>query len=321
MKKLLLFITALTVGNIANAQIANAGLESWRTSSAGSLLPKIVRAPISWYGSDSLIIATGQSIGTLLSIDPSVWQTQLFKDSTTVHGGTYSAKLVTKDQDTLGIFPGTLSNCENHVIIDMLSGTVDFYQTGGTPVTERVVSVSAWVNYQPASGSDTASLTIQALGKYDGADTTFGFGGIPITATTGWVQVTANMTYTTTSINVDTLRITFASSGGASMAEGSTLFVDDVTMVTEPQSVQTLANSKVVKVYPNPANDMLYVEANNYSSYICKLIANDGRVVATATIDGKTGIDISALPSGNYSYIISNMSGVAVQNGKVAIAK
>lgn len=317
MKKIYILLSVLALTFSVNAQTIPTGdMEMWRTSSAGSTNPKIVRAPHNWYGADSLIIGIGQTFGALLGISDTVWQQQLFKDSAAnAHGGNYSAKLVTRDQDTLGIFPGVMSNAQASV--DLTTFDVTF--SGGLSTILRTTSVSAWVKYQPASAVDSANIMVQAYGTVDGVDSLLGFGYLKIGAKPAFDLVTVNVIYPNPSLIVETLRITFSSSSDTA-AEFSTLWVDDVTAtgVAQPVSVNDVNSKNSISVFPNPATDVLYV--NGSKNVTCSIIAIDGSVVATKQINGKGSIDLTNLSAGAYLYTLTE-NGKVMQHGKIDVIK
>lgn len=324
MKKIYLLLSALAIFVSADAQtVTNGGYETWRVSSAGSTNPKVVRAPINWYGTDSLIISMGQTFGTLLGISDTVWQQQLFKDSgANAHGGIYSAKLVTKDQDTLGIFPATLSNADAHVSFSLATGLGPITFTGGQATTLRTTSVSAWVKYVPTNNLDSATVLVQAYGNVAGnADSLIGIGTLKIGNTPSFTQITANVLYANPGLIVDTVRITFASSSTDTAFVNSTLWVDDVTAVGVAQvsAVGSITNGKKVNVYPNPASDVLYLTGGQ-TELVCTLMSVNGQVVATQSFTGNGSIDLAPLPSGLYFYNISD-NGNIIQRGKVSVSK
>ncbi len=325
MKKIYLLLVASAITFCTQAQtIVNSGMESWRVRTSGGSTPKPIWSPTGWYGGDSLLIANGEIFGTILSIDDSVWKQQVFKDSANFHGGSFAAKLVTKLQDTLGVFPGTLSNAEPHVSIDLGTGSFTFYYSGGTPINYRVNTVSAWVKYAAGAGADSGVLNVQVLGRIGSKpDSVLGAGTIKIGPNSAFTQVTANVLYSVPDSLVDTVRITFASSkGGTASAVNSILYVDDVTMTGTPFSVAELAaRANVVKVYPNPANNLLHVSVINNETVTCNLVSVTGQVVATKVCTGNATMDIATIAAGQYFYNVIDASGKTVQSGGVTIAK
>jgi hypothetical protein len=127
---------------------------------------------------------------------------------------------------------------------------------------------------------------------------------------------------------VDTVRIVFASGGAGSTGplDSSILYVDDVTMTGVTQtiinSVPTVTDgAEVVKVYPNPAKGMLYLNGPANEKLECTLYAVDGRQVAHKAVNGTTGIAINELTAGTYLYAITNDNGIIVQRGKVEVSR
>ena len=323
MKKIYLLLSTIVIAATAMGQtLPNASFESWRTYTSGGSTPKVCRAPNGWYGADSLIIADGESFGSLLSIPDSVWKQQLFKDSVSVHSGTYSARLVTVHQDTAGNFPGILSNAQAHVTVS-LTGLGPITYTGGTAVTYQPVTVSAWVKYTAGSATDSGLLTAQAISTVGGVDSVVGIGAVKIGPSTSFNQITANLFYPVSGFIVDTIRVTFLSSADtASGAINSTLWVDDVSMTGWPASVNNVkGNPNYVEVYPVPASDILHLESKQTDVLNCNLISVTGQLVATKTFSGKDVMDISSISTGVYFYTISSQDGKTGQSGKVTIAR
>ena len=336
MKKMHLLFCALmaTVGSFAQT-IPNAGMEVWRSNLSGTDSAEVVQSPDYWFGQDSTVIALGQSFGTLLSIPNKVWDHQLFIDSTDPHTGAYDAKILTTYQDDTALLPGTLSNGQANVGITLsppgISGITCF---GGLPVTVRPTTVRAWVRYFPGKdtvhnlfgGPDTAVLNVVAISRLGG---TVGTGVVLIGPASAWTQITANLVYTETINTADTLRITFASSGGATQTlDSSILYVDDVTMTSNPEvsyvgvGVKNVVGSnQLVNLYPNPTASTLYISGPQNAGLSLSLLSVSGQVVATKTLSGNDILDVSGLSAGMYVYTISNHAGNTVQQGKVTITR
>jgi hypothetical protein len=346
MKKLYFVFCLLIMQYLAAGQTVPGGdMETWRSSFSGGTLPVTVQAPYAWYGADSLVIADGQFFGLILGISPTVWKRQLFMENTIIHGGAHAAKVMTRDQDTLGIFPGILSNAKANVPISPSGPGTPTY-SGGSPTSSlKITSVSAWVAYFPGrdttthalGGPDTASMTVQVLGTLRGKDTLVGRGIIQIPHINTYTQVTANIFYFDTTRWVDTIRITFASSGGGSggALDSSTLFVDDVTMIgvaqdtlvvvdtTDTTSHEGISNltRKPVSVYPNPASNVIYLESGTYETMHFELLSVTGVRITSRTIIRKGSVDISDLPTGTYLYRISDDQGNIVQRDKLLLER
>jgi hypothetical protein len=340
MRKIYFLLSMLGLSVASMAQTVTGGdMETWRTTThSGSISPVPLEAPYGWKGSDSLVIAYGQTYGLILGISPTAWKRQIFK-STTHNGGSFSAAVLTRKQDTLGNFPGYLTNSNFSIPISLSGGTPSFgtpSYSGGQAVTQRITSVSAYVQYMTGvdsatgmlgAGIDTALLTVQARGHLLGADTTVGTGIVQILPTSGsFVQVTANLVYFDTTYVVDTIRMVFASSGGGRSrpCDSSTLYVDDVTMTGVPNydhtGVKNVTANDVVKIYPNPSTGMIYFDAPKNAGLNCQLYAVSGKVAASQAVNAK-GMDVSYLPGGLYFYAITDESGNTVQRGKITLSK
>lgn len=343
MKKIyFLLITVAFPVLLFGQAVPNAGMENWRSNTSGSSPAVTVNAPISWYGFDSLIIADEETFLPLLYslYHPTHLHAQLYQEGTIVNSGSSSAKVMTLKQDTIGIVPGSLSNASVSVNALALIGGGSLASAstfhGGSPVTMRITTVSAYVQYMPGidsvtglmGGNDTGLLTVQTYGHIHGNDTLVGTGVVQILPTSGsFAQITANVVYWDTAYVVDTVRIIFSSSGGgASKAlDSSTLYVDDVSMtgVVNPDytGVPGIISSDLIKVYPNPASGTIYFDCPQNSGFIAVLYSVNGQAVATKTLTGSDALDVSTLPAGLYFYAVFDKNGSAVQRGKVAVSK
>ena len=328
MKKIYLILSALAFAATSFAQaVPNASFEAWRVTSSGGTTAKLVQAPTYWTGEDTLIIALGEYAHSfsLISTPDSAWKTQLFQDSgsANVHTGMYSARMVTAHQDTLGIFPGILSNAQTHIAITA-SGPGAPTFTGGTAVSSIIDTVSAWVKYTQGGTGDSGILTVSALKMIAGYDSVIGVGSVKIGPGTTFTQVFATVNYTASTLTPDTIRINFASSaGGAANAVGRTLWVDDVAMKTKvPSSViEVNQGTNSVAVYPNPATSTLHFDAANNEEFTCALYAVNGQLISNKTITGSGTMDVSNIASGLYFYAITDKSGSVTQRGKVVVTK
>jgi hypothetical protein len=334
MKKLYTSFAALMLTGAAFGQtLDNAGMETWRTGSTGTSPIVSIQAPTQWYGFDSMVVALGQSFGAIIGAG-SDWHPQLFQENTLKKSGSSSAKIMTVKQDTLGYFSGLLSNAAVNVDVAALTlggdpmSAVSF--EGGTPVTLRITSVSAWVAYFAGKdevtgmmgGADEGLLTVQAIALIGGVDSVIGTGSANISPSSAFTQITADVTYTTTGYDINKVRILFASSGGSgSQLDSSTLYVDDVTMVGIPQSVAyTNAANDLVKIYPVPAGNAIYFNGPASQPLQCVISSVSSQSVATLPITGNASLDVSSLPVGLYLYTITHTDGTIAQRGKISIA-
>jgi hypothetical protein len=333
MKKLYFTIASfLIAGTTFGQTIANAGMESWRTGAAGTAPVVPIQAPNQWFGFDSIVVSYGQLFGSIIGAG-SDWHQQIFEETTFKNGGVASARVMTETQDVIGAMPGILSNAKIDVDLGILSGGGDpmsaVLYDGGTAVTERPTTVSAWVAYFPGPdtttglpGTDEGVLTAQALATVGAvSDSVVGTGTFNIAPSASFTQITANIVYGTTDYAVHTLRIIFASSGGAGSAlDSSILYVDDVSYTGVPQSVRNVAgNVEVVRVFPNPASGKLYLSSAKHAGYTFSLVSVSGQAVASQQLTGADQVDISDMAAGLYLYVVTDKNGNTLQRGKVSV--
>jgi hypothetical protein len=333
MKKIYSFILLMACSGSLYAQIPTDDMESWRTTNAvGSPsighTPVPVEAAYKWYGSDSTIIALGQSLNLVLGSTDADWRKQIFKESTIVHGGSFSAKIMTREEFSYTI-PGVLANAIPSIGISIVpTPTVTAVSLkGGSPISAKPTSVSAWVQYFPGPGGiDSGSLSVQVLGQVGGKDSVIGTGFVTIGQSSSWVQVTANITYPIhVNVPADTFRIALSSGKGPTGNDSSTLYADDLSMITVPNpdnsGVANINGINPVKIYPNPASGMLFISSPQGENLTCTLFTISGQEILTKALSGEDKADISSLPAGIYLYAIKDDNGAVIQSGKVAINK
>ncbi len=329
MKKLYFLFVAMVAGSTAFAQtVPNAGMETWRSGTAGTSPSIPIHAPTQWYGIDSLLIAAEEAYLPIFysGYMPTDLHTQLWQETTIKHGGSSAAKMMTLKQDTLGRFAGVLSNAK--VNLDLTAMSITF--SGGQAITGRIASVSAWVQYTAGldsithlTGIDSGVVNVTVYANVHGIDSAVGVAALKIGPSTSFQHITANVVYNDTLDGADTIRMTFASSGQAGALDSSTLYVDDITMVYAPDftAVKNVnAADEIVKVYPNPVSGMLHLEGSNIEGTELHVYSVSGQVVATKTLSNKNAIDISSLPEGLYTYSISD-KGNTIQRGKLSVVR
>jgi hypothetical protein len=315
MKKLLLLGCSLAVLNTANAQVANAGFEQWHSYSSGS---GSLEAPNGWYGSDSMVYV----FAIFLGATP---QQQVFK-STDHHNGSFAAKLVTRNiGGQAGVVPGLLTNANINFDLNSFDPNDPLSAlslTGGTTVNQRMGGVSASVKYVP-NGNDTALMFVQAImnnASTGNTDSLIGAGFSDITQTASYGPVYAPISYINGTDVPTSIIIGFVSSNSAIANDNSTLYVDDVNFVT--LGINDLAASNAsVKVYPNPAQNVLELSSGQNGDLVWEAYNMQGQKVASRSFIGKATVDISSLSAGVYIYRISGNDGKLVQQGKFNVIK
>ena len=109
--------------------------------------------------------------------------------------------------------------------------------------------------------------------------------------------------------------------GTGAPLDSSILYVDDVSMVGEPQAVRNVYNSNSYKVYPNPANNKLYITGTTSKGNEIALLSATGSTVLCQKLTGTTEVDINTLPAGLYLYKINDDTGTTVQTGKLHVTR
>lgn len=325
MKKYLLALALLgSTGTAVQAQVANAGMENWHSYFSGALPPVMLEAPNEWYGVDSLIANFSILLGGIAN-------QQVFK-TTDAHSGSFAAKVVTRTQGTLGEVPGVLLNAKPN--FNLMDSTASF--SGGASISGWVDTVYAWVKYEHPGAfpeDDTAQMMALAFKTgtgAGGADSLVGIGVNMIMPAGSYVKAGLKMVYTSP-VQPDKLILIFSSSpfsmssafGSTTALDGSTLFVDDVSVVMSPTGVPAVSfNAPGIQVYPNPVNELLQVTAPAGSGLLCMAVYNtSGQQVLRQRFDGRLQLNTSGLAAGMYLYQIRNLAGQLVTAGKFQVAR
>jgi Secretion system C-terminal sorting domain/Putative carbohydrate metabolism domain len=329
MNKILFAVLFVCSIHSAQAQLINSGFENWVAGTSGVTMPKPVFAPSGWNGMDSLIIYNGEFYGHFIGAGNN-WHTQLFPDSVNVHSGTYSAKLMTLQQDTLGLFPGILVNANAVFVFNLSILTTHNFQNaisynGGSQIADKIQGISAWVKYKcgkdstGAVGIDSGVVSVFVYSWISGKDSLIGVGTSVFDSTSAWKQVTANVVYTDTTHTPDSIRVFITSSNGARGLDSSTLWVDDIS-INYALGVNDLAvGSNLVTVYPNPADHELNIKYSGNGAASFELYNTFGQLVLKKPISGNTTLDASSLPTGMYYYETRNDYRDVTGRGKLVV--
>ena len=306
MKKLFTLVLSLIAFNSFAQTVPNSGMEDWHDYTANG---EDLEAPDDWFGSDGP--AFWADTGTLGAV---ITPTKQVFRSTTEHSGTYAARIETADIFIIG---GGLSGA-------ISTGELIFPAvptSGGTPVTERIPYVNAWVKYTSGNGSDTASMVITAIMPGSNGDSIVGAGTVDITEDANYYGVSCAVTYIDETVVPTMLRITFYSSKSViNGEEGSALWVDDVSMST--LSVKnTNAQKDAVKLHPNPSSGIVSIYNTLKEPVTIKAFSINGQEVASKTFTGNSQLDLTAHASGLYFYTVVNKAGQPIQHGKLTVAK
>lgn len=276
MKKLLLIVSCLTFSISLNAQLVNGGFESPATP----LLPGIATNSPGWGQGLYTVETTGAYAGTQFGKMKTIY------DPTT-------AGLIQWPSDTIAGFiqqyiPGPISN--------PASWTLNFAYKNITTAGDSAAVIVQVYDTLTADPNDDVVM-YGAAGVYSGSTTNWTMESLPLQEFTA-TGYTANAYVFIASSSIGFL---FGTGNGY---PGSELWLDAISISSSAGVIELSSN---LKVYPNPANDVLNISANGEISNVV-ISTLDGKVVQTTNY---TSVDVSNLTSGMYIYQVT-------VNGKVS---
>lgn len=263
---------------------------------------------------------------TVESLEPTNWwtpnfvlinQTPCVTQTADAHSGQYALQI----ENVVSNFGDTLGFATNGYF-----GQNNFM--GGMGVLQNPTMVSGYYKYA-TTGNDTALVGV-FISKFDvNSNTSIRLDSmlIKLPAASNYTYFQVPITYNGWPI-ADSLNITFASgnfqNGNNLLLPGSVLKVDDIEVFYNPVSVQSFEFQNTQNVYPNPAQNMIYIKlAKDKANQTFKLYDAKGALVFEGNCHYQDGtlaaVDISEVPQGLYFYQIFN--GIKSQNGKLTIQK
>ncbi len=317
MKKIFTLLLSTVLVHSANAQLQNNTLENWRTISSGSATN--IEAPNDWYGIDSLLYSFAASSPFITA------KRLMFKDNN-AHGGSFAARLLTQDIGGGFVAPGVLVNANPDATnFDPLDPIGSLAYQGGTPVTQRINTLTAWVRYIPVGG-DYASVNIQAIKNISGKDSVVGKGSIFVSSLATYSQVTVPVSYVDATVVPDKVIIICTSSdisgiSGGTPADGSELFVDDINISTALGIADIYSNATLGSVFPNPANNILNIKAEGNNKLSYRVYSVTGSLIAASSFEKETTISLDRLSPGSYYYEILDAQNKKAQRGQFVVTK
>jgi hypothetical protein len=123
---------------------------------------------------------------------------------------------------------------------------------------------------------------------------------------------TLNISNATTSNNNETFRCIVVSGACSDTSTIATLKVNPIS------NLQGLSTVNALKVYPNPATTILYIELEKSGNFVAKLSSITGQSILSSTTGS---IDISALANGVYFINIYDSTDQLISTNKVTILK
>lgn len=297
------------------SQNINGDFDTWRTYNAG-FPSTTLEAPSGWFGTDSLLF----TFGPLLS-PGTTFKSQLTK-GTPSHSGSFAAKVMTHDQGPdFGVLPGLLVNCKptldpNDFDPNDPFGSLVF--EGGLQTIERVNTLSAWIKYEPRD-ADEGEMTLLAYlegAAADGSDSLVGFADTILDqAYPNYTEFKLRVEYIDANVVPNKILIGFLSSADAA-TDSSVMYVDDAEVMSASGVKIPVFQQQIVKLYPIPATDRLFLSTTSTQQLIWEAYSIDGKKVANITLNKDAEVDISQLATGSYIYRVTDESGKILQQQK-----
>ena len=196
---------------------------------------------------------------------------------------------------------------ENHVLpsgmyMGYMNESEEWY--GGIAYTELTDTVRGWYKYL-SDGNDAGCLSLEMLNN----QVNIGGAYYQFYPTEDWtffeIPIQLNQT-------PDTLRIQLMSSVFPfdEAISGSTLFIDNLELNSQPLLVSEFSNSTIKNVYPNPASDFIHVRFSSKidGDILIRIYSEKGDLVRITNLH-QTGelvrISINGLGAGTYLYEVS----------------
>jgi hypothetical protein len=307
MRKILVLILFTFIANAGFTQtIPNGNLESWdslhsQTTSAYWWQPSFVG--YNWMGTLNSLVGIPVTSG---GPGPET----AFR-TTDAYSGTYAAKLVTSHL-VFGIstirIPGMLGTAE--VDFQGVRAIIGNPCPGCKPLHFR-----GYYKYEPVSGDSCAVVAL--VSKWNSTShkrDTIAFGKmVQHSAVTTYTPFDIALDYTSSDIP-DTLNYLIVASAAFNMSnfmlcqgqDGSTMYVDEVSLEYPAGIEQSLMPEVAVKLYPNPASDRITFElSERVINGSLEIFSADGKLVKSSGLnDVKTAVQINNLASGTYYFKI-----------------
>lgn len=283
-----------------------------------------------WDGNSSQ--AQWQSLNILASSLFGSSPQSVFQDSTTVHGGRYSCRIVSVVLKPSG-YNYVKSFLPHDTVGVVLGATITFSPSPniipGLPFNpnHRIDSLVFYYQYAPQNNSittkpDTAYCSVTVTHMHN----VIGGGLLKMNSTGGsWVKGIVPVFYDSgAGHNPDTIDILFSSSSLYAPVPGSQLIIDDgqALMGLNDISGHTLAAN--VNVYPNPATTEVNfkISGSGVNAHAIEVYDITGKKVNAYTVkDNMASVNTSTYSSGLYIYQVYDKSGAIMKVGKFSVDK
>ncbi|MBK9358299.1 MAG: T9SS type A sorting domain-containing protein [Bacteroidales bacterium] len=263
MKKIGFTVLFASIAVILQAQIPNAGFESW--TSAGSY-----EVPDQWGNMNAVTSAT--SVYTTIKGSPGA-------------SGNHYIKLTTKDVGGV-ITPG--------MIVSGQLNTETWQALSGFPFNQRVENLVG--KYQFMGYNDDVATIAAWLTRWNPLNHRRDTIANLWKTTTGMIHVWTGFSipFSYQSTEVPDTAIVFISSSGHSPKKNSFIWLDDLGFDGMATGISAVENQGDIRVYPSPASNRIYLEFNSTRDYAARLKISDiaGNVIYVTGVDVVAGANL-----------------------------
>jgi len=290
MIKNILLISAFFLTTVVYAQNAlpNPGFENWTTVSN-------YEDPDDWH----TLNASTAFVGVLTAQKAS---------GTDAHSGNFAIHLTTKS-----VFGQTANGLATTGTIDVQNQTI----TGGLAYTLRPDSITGWFKCAPVNG-DNGFVDFVLL---DNANDTVGFADFttPTTSVSAYTYFSVPITYRSGATPVLS-RTTISSSAGYNSVVNSTMYIDDLALIFNPNKVAELpAGSKALFSFMNSSIELLVNTSIDHRKSI-HLYDSNGKLVFSSGFEARNmTFQLSFLAKGIYMIQLNDEATREVFTGKVFV--
>jgi len=300
-----LLTSGLLAAGTAQAQSAvpNGTMETWLTRSGSD-------SPAQWLTTDDALRLGNPGLPTTGSV----------LKSTTSHGGSFAAQLVSISSPNTGEAPGFLALGNSFGNLSALDSLV---QVGGLPYTARPARLQFYYKFSGTitRPEDRPLVHLQLTKTTNGVRQTVASGRLYLPAAGTYTLADVPLRYRL-GVAPDSLHLAFGSGDfdGARFTAGNTLFLDDIVLTGTVAATRDAQLQAALSVYPNPSASGLFTlaAAQEPALLAAPFTVTDalGRVVLRQPAGqpgaGPRSLDLRQQPAGVYSLLLDTPRGPVV---------
>lgn len=225
------------------------------------------------------------------------------------HSGQFCARITAATVNAMNIFvPGVLGTVDSYFNPQGFGATLQIPHYG------RPAALNAWIKYTPVNG-DSAEIFAYVLKDNGGSFETLGVAKKAFySAVNSWTEQNLSFNYSNTTDVGTHLSMAFVTSKAYDFSDltacqgqnGSSMWVDDVSLVGWNGVKEMLFTGEEIMVFPNPTTDLITVSLTQDISEATLIILDmNGREISSKTVSGNQfSADVSTLSAGNYVVVL-----------------